>query len=421
MTAVRTVAALVVTLVVATGCGGDGGGAVPEPDAAPVPPDARPFEPVDVSLTRVSVSANGDQGNADARQPVASADGRYVAFVSSATTLVEGDTSGAANGPGQVLVVDRMTGTVERASLTAEGDRADEPAVLPVLSDDGRTVVFSSAASNLAAEARADLTDVFVRNLDTLTTTVASTGLERHASRPSMSGDAGFIAFETEVENITVGGTRDEPRVFGFSPGDAAPAEFTGDGVIATLPAVSGDAEAVAFAIGDQLWVHDRTDGSSIRATRVLQGEGSSDELRPSIATDGSLVAFTNGNRVYAVVVGAETLRVGVSWAGEDPNGPCTWPSMSGDGRFVAFACDADNLVPSDENGVRDVFLRDLDNNRTVRLSITTTRAGGNGASDQPHISRDGRFIVFTSQADNLVDGDTNNAADIFIADNPLL
>lgn len=94
-----------------------------------------------------------------------------------------------------------------------------------------------------------------------------------------------------------------------------------------------------------------------------------------------------------------------------------TSPEMSLDGRWIAFSSDATNLVSGDTNGVADIFLRDIATGVTTRVSVTSTKAQANGASYSPSLSVDGRWLAFASLATNLVSGDTNGVADIFLRD----
>ena len=91
--------------------------------------------------------------------------------------------------------------------------------------------------------------------------------------------------------------------------------------------------------------------------------------------------------------------------------------SASTDGRFVAFASDADNLVVNDTNNFRDVFVRDQMVGTNILVSVSTNGFAGDGLSSEPAISADGRYVAFTSRADNLVDGDNNGASDVFMRD----
>ncbi|MEG4218273.1 calcium-binding protein, partial [Microcoleus sp. Pol14C6] len=111
------------------------------------------------------------------------------------------------------------------------------------------------------------------------------------------------------------------------------------------------------------------------------------------------------------------TTRVSVDSAGNQANGYFFSPSISADGRFVAFSSDASNIVPGDTNNTGDIFVRDLLTNTTTRVSVDSAGNPGNINSFSPSISGDGRFVAFLSDASNIVPGDTNNQTDIFVRD----
>jgi Tol biopolymer transport system component len=102
---------------------------------------------------------------------------------------------------------------------------------------------------------------------------------------------------------------------------------------------------------------------------------------------------------------------------GTAADGTSATPSLSHDGRFVAFTSSATNLVPDDSNELPDVFVHDLRTRRTERVSVASSGAQANGASGEPSISADGRFVAFSSAATNLVPNDTNGADDVFVHD----
>lgn len=112
-----------------------------------------------------------------------------------------------------------------------------------------------------------------------------------------------------------------------------------------------------------------------------------------------------------------EIVRVSVSSAGAQANGRSQLPSVSGDGRYIAFASYADNLVDGDTNRSEDVFVHDLVTRQTIRVSVSSEGTQGNGASWHPHISADGRYVTFASTANNLVSDDVNEVRDIFVHD----
>ncbi|MBI3847209.1 MAG: IPT/TIG domain-containing protein [Planctomycetes bacterium] len=111
------------------------------------------------------------------------------------------------------------------------------------------------------------------------------------------------------------------------------------------------------------------------------------------------------------------TVRVSVDSTGGESNGSSRYPSMSDDGNRVVFESNASNLVPGDTNGAPDVFLRDLSTGTTTRVSEDSLGAEAHGQSVQPSISADGRFVSFTSYAPDLVSGDTNGVQDVFVRD----
>jgi RHS repeat-associated protein len=163
-------------------------------------------------------------------------------------------------------------------------------------------------------------------------------------------------------------------------------------------------------------------------STARSQGNGRSGNS--FISDDGRFVTFesdatnlvsgdTNGVTDVFVrdLLTAETTRVSVSSAGVEGNDASVDPSISGDGRFVIFRSHATNLVSGDTNTNRDVFVHDRATGTTTRESVSSSGTQGNGGHDGPFISRDGRYLAFSSNSSNLVSGDTNNVTDIFVRD----
>ncbi len=171
--------------------------------------------------------------------------------------------------------------------------------------------------------------------------------------------------------------------------------------------------------------------------TRVSVATGGNQGTSPSrnsdISADGRYIAFTS---VAGLVVGdtnnfadifvhdrdtGTTERVSVSSGGAQTIGDNTAPSISANGRFVAFSSRAANLVGNDTNGVANVFVRDRDTSVTTRVSFVLGAGQGSNDSTNPVISADGRYVAYTSHADNLVAGDTNNVSDVFLHDRTAL
>jgi len=339
---------------------------------------------------RVSVSSIGAEANAESERPSISADGRYVAFDSDATNLVEGDSNGCPD----VFVRDRLAGTTERVSVSSAQVGGNLGSCGPAISADGRYVTFFSWASNLVPGDTNEWGDIFVRDRLAQTTervSLSSAGAEGNNDSvyPSISADGRYVAFESDATNLVEGDNNLSLDV------------FVRDRVLGTTERVSLDSDEV---------------------------EGDDESGRPSISADGRYVAFWSSatNLVAAdnnlspdVFVRdrdtGTTERVSVSSAGAEGNSHSVLPSISADGRHVAFHSCATNLVKGDTNYCFDVFVRDRMSGDTERVSVNAAGAEGNSNSGYPCITADGRYVTFDSLATNLVSGDSNGLYDIFV------
>jgi len=329
-----------------------------------------------------------------------SADGRYVAFWSAATNLVPGDT----NGKQDVYVRDLLLGTIERSSVDSAGVEGDGDSTDPSISADGNLVAFQSAATNLAGGDTNARLDVYVRDRAAGTTTrvsLDSAGVEgdHDSTRADVSSNGRFVAFQSRAANWVMGDTNNR-----F---DA----FVKDLSTGTLDCVSLDALG---AVGNN------TSGS------------------PAISGDGRWVAFHSlasnlepgdANANFDVFLRDRltgTLeRLSVGPLGEAADYFSQTPSITPDGRYVAFSSTATNLIVGDTNNVFDVFVRDTVLDVTRRISVDSQNYQGTSTSQGSSISADGRFVVFQSSAPNLVLGDTNGGAfnldfDVFVHDSLL-
>jgi Tol biopolymer transport system component len=159
-------------------------------------------------------------------------------------------------------------------------------------------------------------------------------------------------------------------------------------------------------------------------------GQGNDDVVAISLSADGDILVFSSNSTnlvvgdtnattdifAYSKSTGQINL-VSVALNGESADGPSGSPAIAGEGRYLAFASEATNLVLGDTNNHRDIFVRDLINGQTSLVSVSSAGEQANGDSFHPAISADGRYIVFESDASNLVDGDTNGYRDIFLHD----
>jgi Tol biopolymer transport system component len=402
------------------------------------------------ATTRVSVASGSEQANGRSFVPTLSADGRYAAFYSDASNLVSGDTNGARD----VFVRDVQTGETTRVSVSGSGAEANGDSFAPAISDDGRYVAFASAASNLVDGDTNDANDVFVRDRQANTTTRVSLGLDGAqanggSDQPSLSGDGHLVAFTSAATNIVAGdanGNRDA-FVYDRQTGAAVNISVDSTGAQADLdsftPELSANGRFVAFtSFADNLITTDTNEGSDV-FVRDLQAnttervseytghyEGEGDALRPSISADGRYVAFDSDdwnlvwgdtNDDFDVFVNDRettvTTRVSVDDSGTQSNSGSNRPSISADGRYVAYYSEASNLVPGDTNGSTDVFVYDRRSGATKRVSVGNGGAEANGDSLRPALSDNGKLAVFESDATNLVAGDSNGFTDVFVFD----
>ena len=126
-------------------------------------------------------------------------------------------------------------------------------------------------------------------------------------------------------------------------------------------------------------------------------------------------VVLASGLATTSGAAAGDTTRVSVNSSGNQANGGSYVPFVSSDGRFVAFGSYASNLVPGDTNDILDVFVRDRQTGTTQRASVSSSGAQANRERESPSISSDGRFVAFDSNASNLVANDTNRAPDVFV------
>jgi Tol biopolymer transport system component len=433
------------------------------------------------STVRVSLASDGTQPDDWSYSASISASGNLVAFMSDANNLVTGDTNscrgpGYMISCTDVFVHDMATGETSRVSIASDGSQGDFHSGYPSVSGDGRLIAFASGAGNLVDgdnnihcdysgySESSNCTDIFLHDRqtrETILVSVTSDGLQAdHESwSPSLSRDGRFVAFESWANNLVPGDTNTDcyetPNysycvdvfVRDLENGETSLISRASDGTQgnneSSGASISADGRYVTFvSLADNLisddtngaadiFVHDRVTGETVRVSVSSEGEeGNGGSGSPSISADGQYIAFVSsannlvpedsnnapdifvhewkkGNTVLVSVASDGTQGYDESWA----------PSLSGDGRFVAFVSGASNLVEDDANGEEDIFLRDLETMETTRVSVGSGGLEANHGSLEPAVSEDGRFIAFMSFTHNLVPGDTNGLPDIFVRD----
>jgi Tol biopolymer transport system component len=328
-------------------------------------------------VERVIVGLGGGESGGHSYAPVADSDGRLVAFESAAPDLIEDD----ANDVTDVFVRDVDAATTVRVSVDPLGEDPNGASHNPSISADGSKVAFWSTASDLVPDDTNGAADVFVRDLATQTTSrvsVAASGGDPDGAshHPSISADGTHVAFVSTASNL----------VSSIGNGTAA-----------------------------YLYVRDLVSGTTQVASVGAAGPVPVDgRARHAIDRDGSAVAFftasaavpedTNGfTDVFVRDLGAgTTVRASVALGGANPNGNSGGPSLSYNGRRVAFSSAATNLVTDAGPPSGDVYVRDLDSGQTTLISQSTAGEPANYGSLAPAISGDGTRVVFWTLATNL-------------------
>jgi len=342
-----------------------------------------------LTLYRASVSSAGVEGNGASTNPSLSADGRYVAFESTADNLVEDDDNAASD----IFVHDLQTGETRRVSL---GSIVGQDSYNPSISGDGRYVAFHSEASDLVLNDLNTALDVFVTDLQANTTT-----------RVSVESDG------DEVTNVN----SDYPRI-----------SADGDYVVFRS---SGPLEAPDTNFVHDVFLHDRTTGTTTRVSESGAGqEANSYSDSIDIAPDGTRFAFhsaatnivtpdTNtGHDVFVRNVSSPfpTLASRNS-AGVQGNASSKLPVLSTTGRYIAFESTASNLTSDPFTIFSDVYLRDTTPETTELISRNAANEAANAASVEAAISGDARYVAFLSAATNLTAGDSDALYDVYVRD----
>ena len=271
-----------------------------------------------------------------------------------------------------------------------------------MLSADGALVAFSSYLSSLVANDTNGTSDVFIydqaveQNERVSIGTIGEEANNWTAGEASVSADGRFVVFASQANNLVLNDTNDSGH--------------------------------------NDIFIHDRQTHLIARVSLHSDGtQANGNSGRPTVSDDGNLIAFfsdatnlvdndTNNARdifVHNRSTG-QTVRVSVADDGTEGNAWSEHPAISGNGRYVVFRSEADNLIVNDTNNARDIFIHDLQASETTRVSVDTDGTPTNGGCSFPSISADGTVIAFYSDADNLVDEDNNANGDIFVRDRAL-
>jgi len=411
---------------------------------------SHPGSSVGQVTARSSVDSSGVQGDEDSSSASLSANGRLVAFDSDATNLVDNDTFVLTD----VFVHDRDTGITELVSINSDGIQANHLSFDPVISADGNAVAFVSSATNLVSDDLNETWDIFVHDRTARITervSVSSSGVEadRESAHPSISADGRFVVFESQATNLVPNDRNQRSDIFvrdrltGFTERVSIGNSGAEANSSSYFPSISADGLTVAFQSAasnlvaddknnsDDVFVYDRATKMTERVSLSSAGaEADASSSDGAISANGSVVVFVSKARnlipadtnraddtfVHDRATGT-TERVSVDTFGNESDGPSDEPSISADGAIIVFSADATNLVENDTNGVDDIFVHDRKTGVTIRVSVDSAGAQGKGASLGPSVSSDGSSVGFDSRAYNLVSDDTNGVDDVFVHD----
>ena len=403
----------------------------------------------DGSVTLFSTDSSGVTGNASSDQPVVPTNGNNIVFISLATNLA----ANATNGSQHIYSKDYTTGVVTLVSSSASGVQGDAYSFAPSVSADGTKVAFSSTSDNLVTGDSNAFNDIFVKNLSTGGVTLASStaaGVQGNdqSGSASISADGTKVAFVSYATNLVSGDSNGERDIFvkDLTTGSLTLVSRDSSGTIGNgfseMPSISPDGSKVVFAssasnlvAGDtngqeDIFLKDLTTGAVTLLSSDINGvQGIRDSNTPIFSPDGSKVAFlsSSGNLVIDssngyqklfikdLTTGAVTF-VSVAADGTQPDGYVFAPSFSADGTKMAFASFADNLVPGDTNGTADVFVKDLITGALTRVSSDIDGVIGNALSAYTAFTPDGK-VIFSSDATNLLAPDVNAARDLYVKD----
>lgn len=431
----------------------------------------------------ISRHSNGTLANDYSSNPTLSADGRFIAFHSTASNLVDGFLMMCGEYKcGDIFVHDRQTGETKLVSRHTDGTQGNGYSINPALSADGRYVAFDSSATNLIAnDANGPTNDVFLHDRTTGETTLISrhtNGAQGtyNSITPSLSAGGSVVTFSSTDSQLIDGDTSDRSNISwdifahdrvvespsGSSGEQPAQGDIDRQGTVnlisrhsdgtqgngdSTYPSISADGRFVAFTSwadnlvsGDRngkadVFLHDRLTGQTIlvsRHTNSIKGNYDSFSGRSALSDNGRFITFhsqstnlvdDNGDEVWADVFVhdrqlEQTTLVSRHSNGARGNGDSYDSHISADGRYVAFTSAADNLVDDDKNDTEDVFIHDRLFGRTFLVSRHSDGTQGAVSSSVSSLSADGRYVVFHSGADNLVDNDTvERWAEIFVHD----
>jgi Tol biopolymer transport system component len=406
------------------------------------------------STTLVSRGIGGIPSDGGSRNPSLSADGRVVAFQSTATNL----TGSCTNGLSQIYVLDRATGRIACVTVSPAGGPGNGASVLPALSADGSVVAFQTTATNLVAGCVAGASQVVVFDLVTRARTCLSAAPDGtpgngESGAPAMTGDGTMVTFQSAASNLAPGCGNGHTQVLAMNRATGARACVSADAggagnAASAAPAISDDGQVIAFesratnlaggcAMGMAQIVIADTAAGTLTCGSVGPGgfPANADSRSAALSPDGVRLAFVSaagnlaepcsGQQIYELnratgVLRCVTLDTSVT-PPQPGNGPSDDPAFSGDGLQLVFVTTATNLAGGAALRTPG-FARQIPGLSQILMSNAVQNAvqqltNGSGTVSTPQVSRDGTRIGFSSTATNETDDDPDGGTDVFLVD----
>ncbi|NOQ63187.1 MAG: DUF4214 domain-containing protein [Methyloprofundus sp.] len=402
------------------------------------------------TTTLISSSTSATTGDWSSLNASISADGRFIAFESSATDIVNNDH----NHLKDIFIRDTLENTTQLISRNSSGTQANDISHSPAISADGRYVTYVSKASNLSSDDQAYSDDIFVYDRITRITSRVSKEnssaqgkFESGSINPTISADGHYISYESSNTNLVADDNNAANDIFVYDRLTAATTRISVDSSgnqasdSSHFPSISADGRYITFSssafdlvsndhnASDDIFVYDQATGQQSLVSINAAGEQADNHsILPSISADGRYIAFNSTasnlvdndtNDASDVFVYNRKLatqqRVSLNDAFQQANNDSFGASISANGRYVTFFSSASNLTSDDHNIDKDIFAYDTQNKQQTLISINSSSEQADDKNDWPTISATGQYIAFTSSASNLIENDLNNSNDIFV------
>jgi hypothetical protein len=414
-------------------------------------------------IHRVNLSPSNNEANDTSEGVSITQNGDAVAFVSFANNLVENDAdgdcvsiSGNPKNCADVFVKDLRLDKIMRVSVSNNGASGNNHSGIirewgshTSMASDKPFIVFHSDANNLVLGVTSRSTYLF----DTESNQIQL--ISTDSINPVISTNGNFVVFQSSNPNLVDNDTNgvDDVALFNVQTGHIEQISVSTGGEQGNFasglgyPAtISDDGRFVAFVSeADNLvqndnnnlpdiFLRDRDKQETIRIstnnTDKDLGESNGASINPTLSANGQFIVFqsdannlvqndtNNATDIFLYHLATGQIEiVSASWSGGLANASSGNPDISSNGRWIVFSSDADNLVPSDTNNVTDIFSYDTHTGHTIRISVNNKGEEGNHVSNSPAISGNGGKVAFVSLASNLVPSDSNERWDIFVRD----